>query len=220
MGTYGGNHQDVCLKFKVDSGESRPTLELNYPVGLNSAGMIHNYIKIPLNKVHYDKNFVEVDFFRSLGQLSMPQIDEWYRSEEGDFSICAQEMRSDVDAWRKAYWDNFLESSKIKLKAWDREQEWRIILHSNINDFDDPSTRKIKYRFDSLDGIIFGINTAMADKLKIIHRIEALCKEHKREVFNFYQAAFDDNSKNIKYDLLSYIDVGFRESKEALQTQT
>lgn len=215
-GTYGGNHRDVCLKFKVDPGESRPTLELNYPAGLNNAGIMHNYIKIPLDKISYDKNFVEVDFFRSLGQLSMPQIDEWYRSEEGGFSICAQEMRSDVEAWRKAYWNNFVESSKIKIKAWDREQEWRIILHSTINDFDDPNTRKIKYRFNSLDGIIFGINTVMADKIKIIRRIEALCKEHKREVFNFYQAAFDDNSKTIKHDLLSYIDVGYRDSTHSL----
>lgn len=212
-GTYGGRHRDVCLKFKLSELDGQPALELRCPVGLDSQGVIFEYIKRPLKKVLYDEDFVDIDFFRSLGQLSAPRLHEWYGSTDGEISICADEMQKDTGAWRASYWEKFDSSSRIKLKAWDREQEWRISMHTQSISLSDPKLRKIGYKFDSLDGIIFGINTSMEDKIKLIKRVRLLCQNLKRDKFNFYQAAYDSSSRNIKYDLLSNIDVGYQEQE-------
>lgn len=153
-GTYGSNHRDVCLKFKVGEFNGRPSIELNCPTGLGTKGIMYELKNKQLDKVIYGQNFIDVDFFRSLGQLSIPKVNEWYLSEDGEYSICAEDMQRDIDAWRKTYWDKFRSSSKAKLKAWDREQEWRVTLHSTIHDFSDKESRKLKFEFDSLEGII------------------------------------------------------------------
>ena len=210
-GTYGGNHQDVCLIFRVEEFDGRPSIKLNCPAGLRDEEIVYEKMNIPLEKVTYDQDFIDVDFFRSLGQLSMPKINEWYFSEDGDPSICAEDMQLDIDAWRNKYWDNYRNSSKIKLKAWDREQEWRVTFHSNIHDLSNRELRKFKFEFDSLEGIIFGINTTMNDKLKLIKKIESLCSLHKRAKFNFYQATYNATTKDIKHFLLSHIQVGHQD---------
>lgn len=72
--------------------------------------------------------------------------------------------------------------------------------------YDEPDKRKLKYRFEDLDGIIFGINTKESDKLKIIKIIFDKCKKYNRKKFNLYQA-FYDNQKGevdiIKIDILN-----------------
>jgi hypothetical protein len=51
-------------------------------------------------------------------------------------------------------------------------------------------SRKLKYAFNDLDGIIFGIKTSMEDKLKIIKIIESKCRKENRKDFKFYQAYY------------------------------
>lgn len=210
-GTYGGNHSDVCLKFNVGNATGRPSIPLHWPCGANKQGIVYSLADIPLKKVSYDKKFIDVGFFQSLGRLTIPEINYWYLSEDGSFSVCADAMRKDEQAWRSSYWKSFEEASSIKLKSWDREQEWRIILYSFMNDLSCPSSRKLHYNFESLDGIIFGINTSMDNKLKLIKRVESLCEEHKRESFNFYQATYDSSTHSINYYRLNNLDVGWRE---------
>jgi hypothetical protein len=202
-GTYGGNHKDVCLKFKVGSAEGTPYIQLNSPVGYGSRGVEMSYIQHSLHKVSYDKDFVRVDFFRSLGRLTIPQVNDWYYSQSGEASICATSVQKDEARWRKDYWENFYHSVTVKLKAWDREQEWRMVMAPNMMDLSDSEARKLKYDFNCLEGIIFGIKTSLADKARIIKRIRALCKDFGRSEFNFYQARYDDKSKSIAYDELT-----------------
>jgi hypothetical protein len=69
-------------------------------------------------------------------------------------------------------------------------------------DLREGAKRKLRYKFKSLDGLIFGIATSIADKIRAIEVIKALCDKHKRKTFNFYQAYYDPASKAIRYDLL------------------
>ncbi|PMW96608.1 hypothetical protein C1X59_24425 [Pseudomonas sp. FW215-R2] len=209
-GTYGGNHQDVCLKFKVDNNDENPSIKLNTPVGYGANGVEMSFIKHKLHKVSYDKNFVRVDFFRSLGRLTAPQLNDWYYSTTGETSICAENVLEDEEKWRKDYWENFYHSVTVKLKAWDREQEWRIVMAPNATDLSNMERRKFKYEFNCLEGIIFGIKTTLNDKTKIILRVHELCKELDRSEFNFYQARYDETSKAITYDQLNLIKVGIK----------
>lgn len=97
----------------------------------------------------------------------------------------------------------------MKLRAWDREKESRLILSSSINDLESDANRKLRYNFDSLEGIIFGINTPTESKLKIIKKIEGLCGLFQRCDFSFYQARYDEHSREIIYDKLESIKVGY-----------
>jgi len=212
-GTYGGNHQDVCLKFKTETSEKRRTLELNLPTGYGSNGIIMGKVNLEFHEVSYEKSFVDIDFFRSLGFLSTPQLmDTWYMSKKGEISICADEIHNNESNWRERYWENFYHAATVKLKAWDREQESRLILTSNLNDLSSIESRKIKYDFNSLEGIIFGINTSIEHKFKLLKKIQSLCKKFNRQEFSFYQARYDNSTRTIHYHKLNSINIGLSNS--------
>jgi hypothetical protein len=99
----------------------------------------------------------------------------------------------------------------VKLKAWEKEKESRLIQMSMLNDLSDSNLRKLRYDFNSLEGIIFGINTTMDNKLDIMKRIENLCAVYKRPNFSFYQARYDEISREIIHDKLESIRVGYTE---------
>ncbi|MGJ3440662.1 hypothetical protein AAZU54_11720 [Pseudomonas sp. Je.1.5.c] len=211
-GTYGGNHRDVCLKFKVNKDKDGRNLELLAPTGQGVQGIMHSFTRIPLHDVSYEKDFVEIDFFQSLGHLPRVQMMEnWYLSKAGKLSECAQKIFENEELWRDQYWKNFYHAITVKLKAWDREQESRLILSSTINDLSDPNYRKLKYEFDSLEGIIFGINTSTDDKIRIIRQVKILCYKYKRARFSFYQARYNQDQRSICYEPLPAIKVGYNE---------
>ena len=67
----------------------------------------------------------------------------------------------------------------------------RAILHDTLEQYCEPQSRCIKYDFNSLDGIIFGIKTPMESKLEIIYRVYEHCQKTERTDFKFYQARYD-----------------------------
>ena len=81
------------------------------------------------------------------------------------------------------------------MKDWGYEKEHRLVLNSGM----DEAHRKLKYEFNSLHGIIFGINTKEEDKLKIIDIIESKCSQYERGEFKIYQAYHCNFKKNIQF---------------------
>ncbi|MNR38225.1 hypothetical protein D3C85_1563080 [compost metagenome] len=61
------------------------------------------------------------------------------------------------------------------------------------------SDRTLKYNFESLEGIIFGIKTSDSDKIALMQKIKQLCSEHGSRSFKFYQARYDQVDKTIRY---------------------
>ena len=117
---------------------------------------------------------------------------QWYSYEAGNISKCAAHIKDD-DAegeWRKQYWDNYDSCFFVKLKDWEYEKEWRLLLSSVLDTFEDANDRKLKYKFEDLEAIIFGMRTSVEDNVKIIKLIEKKCKENNRENFDFYQAYY------------------------------
>lgn len=209
-GSYGGYHQDVCLKFRTEKTQDRTALTLTAPNGEDHNGVTWGPVKFTFHEVSYEKSFVDIDFFRSLGHLPHPILMKtWFMGEDNETSKCAEEMFRDEDSWRTAYWNNFYHSATVKLRAWDREKESRLIQMSMLRNLESNELRKLRYDFNSLEGIIFGINTTMANKLEIIKKIECLCAKFKRHEFSFYQARYDENSREIMHDKLESIRVGY-----------
>jgi hypothetical protein len=221
-GSYGGNHKDVCLEFNVPQSSDQPGLTLLAPTGWNGRDEDYIWSKVMMRfkGVSYDKAFPRVDFFNSFGGLTNQEIYKyWYCNTEGETSIKAKQFSEENDVWRSAYWAGFEHSTTVKVADWHHEREFRLIQMSSMFSLSKPELRKLKYDFSSLKGIIFGINTSMNDKCKLIARVQKLCKLHKREDFNFYQARYDHTSKKIVRDLLSFIRAGFDKKSDRLNAE-
>lgn len=209
-GSYGGHHKDVCLKFRTEKSGEQAALTVDAPNGEDRNGITWGPVKLAFHEVSYEKSFVDIDFFRSLGHLPYSTLMEtWFKDENSKISKCAEDMFKDEVKWRASYWNNFYHSATVKLSAWDREKESRLIQTSMTQSIENSELRKLRYNFDSLEGIIFGINTAMEHKLEIIKTIASLCTNLKRKEFSFYQARYDESSREIKHDKLESIQVGY-----------
>ncbi|MHC8310116.1 hypothetical protein ACYZUC_10965 [Pseudomonas sp. GT1P32] len=212
-GSYGGYHKDVCLKFKTKKDGSGTSLTLSAPNGEDKNGKTWGPVEFNFHEVSYGKQFVEIDFFRSLGQLPTPTlIKSWFMGDNKVISTCAKDMFKDEKKWRADYWNRFYSSVTVKLRAWDREKEFRLIQTSSTGDLECDEHRKLRYDFNSLEGIIFGINTSMENKLEIIKKIESLCTKFGRSEFNFYQSRYDHESSEIIYEKLEFICTGLKDS--------
>jgi hypothetical protein len=194
-GYYGDSHRGACLKFKtttLPSGE--PALRLNRQIGIggppHAPQRIYECSPQPLQEVHYANRYPEVDFFRSLGTLIPAQAAFWFRGEDGTISSTGKDLVMQTAEWRKQYWDTFHAGVSTKLTDWQHEQEYRITLQSGAADLSIPSERTLRYRFEDLQGIIFGMNMPMADKAAIVRIIEAKCAETGRTDFEFHQAYY------------------------------
>lgn len=206
-GHYGDNHTGVCLKFKAVLSNEQPFISLHGINGWSGNGPMLGPRSHQFHKVRYESRFIEVDFFQSLGRLPIPILKKfWFTDEQGKRSECANAILSlPNDEWRNSYWLRFHEGITTKSKDWEYEKEYRLILSGSFIDFDEPSSRKLKYGFSDLDGIIFGIKTKMEDKLKIMKIIEGKCLSEGRKDFNFYQASYSHKKGCIGFSQMSLI---------------
>lgn len=204
-GHYGDNHEGVCLKFKTNKIGNNLTLNLKSENGNNSKSSVNPHI---FRKIKYDSKHTEIDFFRSIGRLTKNELNLlWYAGSNGKFSICGEHLNKNEKEWIKKYWENFYNSLSIKLKEWSYEQEYRLIINGDFIDYTEKKSRKLKYNFNDLEGIIFGIKTKTTDKIKILKIIEDKCKSNSRKEFDFYEAYYSNETGKIetmKLNLLEF----------------
>jgi hypothetical protein len=198
-GHYGDSHRGVCLKFKTStfpSGEQALSLNRQTAISGTVRGTkriterIYEYSPQPLQEVRYADLYAEVDFFGSLGTLIPRQRTFWFRGGDGALSATGKELVWETEEWRKRYWDTFHMAVTTKLKDWQHEREYRITLQSWLADLSIPSERTLRYRFEDLQGIIFGIKTTAYDKAAIVRIVQAKCNEVGRTDFEFCQAYY------------------------------
>ena len=195
-GYYGDSHRGACLKFKTTTlPEGEPALCLNRQIGIggrppHAPKRIFAYSPQPLQQVHYSNRYPEVDFFRSLGTLVPAQIAFWFCGEDGSISATGKDLIQQTDDWRKKYCATFHAGVTNKLTDWQHEQEYRITLQSSFVDLSNPAERTLKYRFEDLQGIIFGMNMSAEDRATIVRIVAAKCAETGRTDFEFNQAYY------------------------------
>lgn len=199
-GHYGDNHKGVCLKYKTYLKEDELILNLRTEYGYSSGpivGMRPHYFK----KIQYHNQHTEIDFFRSMGRLRKFELNKlWYSDENGNLSVCGSHLDSKEkqDKWRKKYWDNYNDSLAIKLKEWEYENEYRLVVHGDFIDYSSKNSRKLQYDFKDLESITFGIKTDNSSKLRIMKIIEQKCLENNRTDFEFYQAYYSKSTGKIE----------------------
>ena len=195
---YADSHKGVCLIFETETEAGREFLPLREKRDSSSDVYDGEARQLEIRDVNYGSAAIEFDFFRSIGRLSeVDLMDVWYTDSDGNNSECGSHLSSDPDEWRKEYWQNFSRISASKSKDWKYEEECRVVLSSTFHDLQDNRRRTLKYEFDSLKGIIFGIGTSDSDKFKIFEVIERKCREHHRTEFDFYQAYYSRKSDDV-----------------------
>lgn len=206
-GAHGVSHKWACLKFRAGTGH--PTLDLFRQNGWGGSknNVVANYSYAPhrFERIAYTAAFPEVDFFESLRALPRFKLDFWFGGANGERSTTALRMFKEDEEWRRDYWDKFSIGFRTKSPEWKHEDEHRLILHSLVQRFDDVESRKIKYRFSDLQGIIFGIKIKMEDKLEIIQTIKIKCAAENRQDFQFLQAYYSTPTKKIELAPLTLI---------------
>lgn len=198
-GHYGDNHKGICLIFNAAVDENNEmSLNLETEYGYSSKPIIgmqpHKFIKMK-----YENAPTEIDFFRSIGRLRKFELDKfWYKDSEGNRSVCGQHLVDNEEVWREKYWSNFFNSISIKLKEWEYENEYRLVINGDFVDYTDKNSRKLKYAFNDLNGIIFGIRTSSSDKIEIMKIVKDKCNQTSRTEFDFLQAYYSIETKQIE----------------------
>lgn len=199
-GHYGANHTGVCLKFRTERHGDKATLSLNGATGFNEGGSIVDWFPYEFEKISYTNELVPLDFFDLLpGGLPIPTLKHfWYYDNLGVRSNRASSFFDDAQKWRSDYYATRRQLLTRKSSDWEFESEYRLILQSNLLDFSSPSSRKMKYNFNSLEGVIFGIKTPISDKLAVVKIIEEKCRSHRRTDFKFFQAYYSPTTGSIE----------------------
>ncbi|WP_417316268.1 DUF2971 domain-containing protein [Cycloclasticus pugetii] len=204
-GTYGNDHKGVCLKFKVNNDNGQPGISLMKP-GLNQGIKWWTQTKFHFSKVSYTEKSPDLDFFCSLGGYDAQEIiDKWYTDRNGNVSSRKRDVFDNYSQWHANYHRDNFKSLTVKTRHWSNEQEYRLILKSQFNSRIEEDNRKLRYTFDDLDGIIFGIKTADSDKYKLIEMVERMCQTRNREEFTFYQSFYDSSTDAIRYRPVAHV---------------
>jgi hypothetical protein len=187
---YGDSHRGACLKFKTTTlASGTQALTLRHASAIDGTGTVqYEYGPQPFQEVQYADRYAEIDFFRSLGTLIPRQLAFWYRGDGGVMSATGR--LTGTDEWRKQYWENFHTTVTTKLKDWQHEREYRITLQSHTVDLSILSERKLRYRFEDLQGVIFGMKTTAEDKIAIARILQVKCEQTGRSDFEFHQAYY------------------------------
>lgn len=192
-GHYGDSHKGICLIYKADEEEN-----LSFENG-----------KHKLKQVDYKDGYLEMDFFKSLGSLPVWKLETvWYCDGDNKLSNISNDILSNQDEWREKYLDAFDRNILTKTKDWEYEKEYRTILNSSLDTYIEEEKRTLKYDFNSLKGLIFGMKTSMEDKLKIVDIIRQKCIENTRDDFELYQAYYSHIDKNIQHKKIGFLKFG------------
>ncbi|MBU3176293.1 DUF2971 domain-containing protein [Clostridium estertheticum] len=205
-GNYTDKHKGICIIFRTNEENNNYYIPIEQVNSFDSKGAHKCYIDTKLVEVIYGGEYTNINFFEMLGRLNGKQIEYWFK--DGDKKSCIiDKIKGEEDTWRKKYWEIFNKRYNTKTVEWGFEEEYRLRIESGLSEnYDSNESRNLKYQFDSLEGIIFGIETLEIDKVRILEIISEKCVTNKRDVFKIYQAYFDEETRTIKSSELKIIE--------------
>ncbi|UPG92698.1 hypothetical protein [Luteibacter aegosomatissinici] len=205
-GHYANGHRDVCLKFRAKSVGERHTLPLRVPAGFNREETLWSTLDLEFQPVRYTDEGVRLNFFTAMGNLPVPMLNKvWRVSRTGKLSAIEQEVHGDEHRWRAGYWQQFEAAITRKNTEWAPEREHRLTFHSNILNLAPAGMRLMRYNFEDLEAIVFGIKTSDADKQALFQLVQAKCVATGRHDFEFFQAVRNAGSRQIELQSLGHI---------------
>lgn len=200
---YAKNHTGACLIFDtgITGVDSVRSLQLEAAQHQGESRNEHQYHQDHrFWDVVYESRLPEVDFFRNFGTLpESVAMKLWYTDEHGNESACASYMQDghSVHTWREEHWNAYYRAVFTKTSHWEYEHETRLIAYGLHRDSFNNNPQLMRYDFESLKGIIFGINMTEEHKMQIIEIIERKCQETSRSGFELSQAYYSPHHGHI-----------------------
>lgn len=182
-GHYADNHKGVCLIFDhslIDSFKE-------------------NIIDVEgFYETQYSSKVIPLNFFLLI-RYDDDHLDFWYKDSKNNKKCFLYDRRFNKD-WIKDYGDLCKSIYTKKTIDWVYEEEARAIIFDHNYQFYDDKTRKVFYVPNKLKGIIFGHNTSISDKLRVLN----ILKNKKLELnnqFKIYQAYFSKTNEETKINI-------------------
>ncbi len=206
-GYYANSSKGVCLIYKPKVKHNSFFLPIKKVTswGVNKNGEYReskSFVDMELKPVSYSKQRPLIPFFRSLGRLTLQQLKtHWYSNCNGEVSEIVHDLLDKLgeDKWRKNYWDNITNCINTKHTSWMHEKEYRVAIIPMFDDeYDTKEKRKLKYKFSSLAGLIFGVNADEQKKLEVIKILHEKCNKYGIKDFKLYQAIYNNESGEIE----------------------
>jgi hypothetical protein len=195
-GIYGNAHKGVALKFRTHEVNGQPALVLNRITGfaggkdrpMHPVRGDHPHV---LEQVRYPQRFECIEFFQMMGRITGEGARFWHFDEAGTQSPRSRAEGFHTDEWRMKYWKTLKAALTTKHEDWKHERERRIILYDGLVDFQSAKeNRKLVYRFEDLEGIVFGGRTPAVQIVEIVRAVRAKCRKAGRKQFEFLQAEY------------------------------
>lgn len=201
---YANCENGICLRFKIKNDQNKPYIKIYSPTGVycdkNGLKIEKKWNYSILNKIDYNYEYPEIDFFKSLGCIPHPVIDSFWLCDNSKtkFSSCL-DVYKDMDEWRTKYYKKAREYICTKSKNWEYEQEYRVFKMDMVHPtYEDKNNRLAKYNFEDLDAIIFGRKVSFDDKKKVIKIIQTHCKNNGQKAFKFYDLYYSTLTKQLE----------------------
>lgn len=204
---YANEHNGCCLIFRKLGDPDHQTLRLKgargWQASRNEQGRVSQERQdLALRSVKYTSEHPRLEFFSNLGRMSQKDsMDSWFTDDDGKVSPLSSHLTDPTatEKWRGEHWDRFLPPLLSKHPDWRHEEEGRVVLHDNLGIYEKPDDRTFTYDFDTLEGIIFGMNVKLSDQAKALQIIKPkLVDRSSDRPFSLYQARY--NSRTGKMD--------------------
>lgn len=189
---YTGN-KGVCLEYKRDDG-----LRLRMPTSYSEKGVGYSWQNWPYSKtVYVAKRSHEFDsnFFMSITRLQNQYAESFYIDSQGNVSSIFNDMFNfDVERYKRL-WCKWASIGNTKIQNWSYEKEYRILIQSEMEDFESKDQKTIQYDPSELKSITFGSATPEEAKFKIRNIVQ---KKWGEGVIKFYQQEINEEGEIIR----------------------
>lgn len=161
-GNYADKHHGVCLVYE---------LALAGETGLVEVVSVKSGHKIIANAapIAYKEDTIARNFFETLGRFDPQWLSAWLEGANGEKSAYMN-CYADMAQWKKRYWQDFHEKFFTKMPAWAYENEYRLLIDDTLFNHDEEQC--FKPAACTLKGVIFGKETPVADKVRILKALK------------------------------------------------
>lgn len=189
---YAEKHYGICLIFQPKTNATGEYIEME------------NGEKTFLTPIKYNDNPPELNYFANISHLSFSKLQKHWLSNGQNQSVLYDECLRHL---HEGFWEKYIEKTSLKFKDWAYENETRAMKHSFGFEKIDKKDRVLRYKFEQLQGVIFGLRTTEEIQLEIMRIVEEKMKLHGHRAFGFYKAEYSSVRRRLiirKYSLMKY----------------
>ncbi len=185
-GHYTKGHKGICLIFQPKTDGKNEYIEFE------------NGEKLIITPINYDKPPTSLNYFENIAHLPRNELSKYWFMDGKE--------QSHIKFNRDEYWNRYKEKISYKFKDWDYEKEMRLVKEGIFScEQLRPEERIMKYKFEYLKGIIFGMRTDEKMKLDIMKIIDHKLQQYGKRPFEFYQAQYSSFEQKLAIRKLNLI---------------